>query len=268
EHLATLISVGDGGDWLVVTPDGLFDGSPAAWNQILWRFSQNTFDVAPVETFFNEFFYPGLLSDIAAGKRPVAPRDISVIDRRQPAVALSAGAGTAAPVSSRTVGVSIQVKDAPAGAKDVRLFRNGSLVRVWRGDVLQGRPAATLEATIPVVAGENCLTAYAFNRDNVKSADAELTVTGADSLKRAGTAYVLAVGVNQYENAKYNLRYAAADAQDFAEEVRRQQAPLGKYERVEVVPLLDADATKANILAALRLLAGADASPPAGSPKS
>ncbi|MBA3241662.1 MAG: hypothetical protein H0T60_10600, partial [Acidobacteria bacterium] len=56
ERLATLISLYDGGDWLVVTPDGLFDGSPAAWDQILWRFSQNTFDVAPVETFFNEFF--------------------------------------------------------------------------------------------------------------------------------------------------------------------------------------------------------------------
>ena len=266
ERLATLISMGDGGDWLVVTPDGLFDGSPAAWNQILWRFSRNTFDVAPVETFFNEFFYPGLLSDIAAGKRPKAPRDISLIDRRQPVIALTAGAGALA--YSRNVSVSVQVKDAPAGAKDVRLFRNGSLVRVWHGDVLQGKASATLEATIPVVAGENRLTAYAFNRDNVKSADAELTLTGADSLKRAGTAYVLAVGVNQYENAQYNLKYAAADAQDFAEEVRRQQARLGKYERVEVVPLLDADATKANILAALKLLAGGITAPPAGSPQS
>jgi uncharacterized caspase-like protein len=266
ERLATLISMGDGGDWLVVTPDGLFDGSPAAWNQILWRFSRNTFDVAPVETFFNEFFYPGLLSDIAAGKRPKAPRDISLIDRRQPVIALTAGAGALA--YSRNVSVSVQVKDAPAGAKDVRLFRNGSLVRVWHGDVLQGKASATLEATIPVVAGENRLTAYAFNRDNVKSADAELTLTGADSLKRAGTAYVLAVGVNQYENAQYNLKYAAADAQDFAEEVRRQQARLGKYGRVEVVPLLDADATKANILAALKLLAGGITAPPAGSPQS
>ena len=268
ERLATLISTGDGGDWLVVTPDGLFDGSPAAWNQILWRFSQNTFDVSPVETFFNEFFYPGLLSDIAAGKRPKAPRDISVIDRRQPVVAMTTSAGVGSSVSSRTVGVSIQVKDALAGAKDVRLFRNGSLVRVWRGDVLQGKTGATLEATIPVVAGENRLTAYAFNRDDVKSADATLDITGADSLKRAGTAYVLAVGVNQYENAQYNLKYAAADAQDFAEEVRRQQTQLGRYERVEVVPLIDADATKANILSALRLLAGSVASPPAGSPKS
>jgi WD40 repeat protein len=267
EHLLTLISVGDGGDWLVVTPDGLFDGSPAAWNQILWRFSQNTFDVAPVETFFNEFFYPGLLSDITSGKRPKAPRDISVIDRRQPALALTAGAPVNAPVASRTISVSVKVSDAPAGAKDVRLFRNGSLIKVWHGDVLKDQTTATLEATIPVVAGENRLTAYAFNRDNVKSTDAELALTGADSLKRAGTAYILAVGVNQYENAQYNLKYAAADAQDFAEELRRQQAQLGRYERVEVVMLTDAEATKANILAALRLLAGSDAAPPAGAPK-
>src|SRR5437588_1181403 len=174
----------------------------------------------------------------------------------------------AATGSSRTVGVSIQVKDALAGAKDVRLFRNGSLVRVWRGDVLQGKADATLEATIPVVVGENRLTAYAFNRDNVKSADATLDIKGADSLKRAGTAYVLAVGVNDYENAQYNLKYAAADAQDFAEEVRRQQTQLGKYERVEVVLLMDSDATKANILAALKILAGKPEAPPASAPKS
>ncbi|MDQ3918994.1 MAG: caspase family protein, partial [Acidobacteriota bacterium] len=268
ERLATLISTGDGGDWLVVTPDGLFDGSPSAWNQILWRFSQNTFDVSPVETFFNEFFYPGLLSDIAAGKRPKAPRDISLIDRRQPSVALTTSAPQSGAATSRNLNVSVQVKDAPAGARDVRLFRNGSLVRVWRGDVLQGRQSATLEATVPLVAGENKLTAYAFNRDNVKSADASLDITGADSLKRAGTAYVVAIGVNQYENAQYNLKYAAADAQDFAEQVSRQQSQLGKYAQVVVVPLIDADATKANILAALKLLAGKITSPPAGAPKS
>ncbi|MDT7808158.1 MAG: hypothetical protein QOJ70_1971 [Acidobacteriota bacterium] len=267
EHLLTLISTGDGGDWLVVTPDGLFDGSPAAWNQILWRFSRNTFDVAPVETFFNEFFYPGLLSDIASGKRPKAPRDISVIDRRQPSLSLTAGTNAVAPVASRTLDVSVQVKNAPAGAKDVRLFRNGSLIKVWHGDVLKGQTAATLEATIPVVAGENRLTAYAFNRDNVKSTDAELAVTGADSLKRAGTAYILAVGVNQYENAQYNLKYATADAQDFAEELKRQQTRLGIYERVEVVMITDAEATKANILAALKLLSGVDGAPTVGAPK-
>ena len=55
EALATLVSLNGGADWLVVTPDGLFDGTPGAWGQILWRFSPNNiFDVAPVEIFFND----------------------------------------------------------------------------------------------------------------------------------------------------------------------------------------------------------------------
>lgn len=55
----------------------------------------------------------------------------------------------------------------PAGARDVRLFRNGSLVKVWHGDVLKSQSNITFEVQVPVVAGENQFIAYAFNRDNV-----------------------------------------------------------------------------------------------------
>ena len=60
-------------------------------------------------------------------------------------------------------------------------------------DVLKGQAAATLETTISAVAGQNRLTAYAFNRDNVKSTDATLAINGADSLRRAATLHLLAV---------------------------------------------------------------------------
>ena len=94
EKLATLVNLGGalnsrGSDWLVVTPDGLFDGSPAAWKQILWQFGGNTFDVTPAETFFNEFYYPGLLAEVMAGKKPRAPKNISLLDRRQPELKLT-----------------------------------------------------------------------------------------------------------------------------------------------------------------------------------
>jgi hypothetical protein len=109
--------------------------------------------------------------------------------------------------------------------------------------------------TVPIVAGENRFTAYAFNRDNVKSIDSALTVSGADSLKRKGTAYILAVGVNKYANPDYNLKYAVADAGEFGAELKRQQEKLSSYERVEVISLHDGDATKQNILRALADLA-------------
>jgi WD40 repeat protein len=270
EKLATLVNLGGalnsrGSEWLVVTPDGLFDGSPAGWKQILWQFGGNTFDVTPAETFFNEFYYPGLLAEVMAGKKPRAPKNISLLDRRQPELKLTqngtAGSGS---TSERNLKVKIEITEKPAdkvhqagsGARDVRLFRNGSLVKVWRGDVLKGQTATTLEADITIVAGENRLAAYAFNRDNVKSKDATLNLTGAPSLKRPGTAYVLAVGVNAYSNAQYNLKYAVADAEAFGQEVRRQQQQIANYEHIEVVQLLDGQATKVNILRGLRRLAG------------
>ena len=271
EKLATLVNLSGafssrGSDWLVVTPDGLFDGSPTAWKQILWQFGGNTFDVAPAETFFNEFYYPGLLADVMAGKKPHAPKNISLLDRRQPELKLMTqkGENGEGATSERKLVLKLEVTEKPAdqdhnagsGARDVRLFRNGSLVKVWRGDVLNGQASVTLDTNIAVVAGENKFVAYAFNRDNVKSKDAALVLTGANSLKRPGTAYVLAIGVNTYSNQQYNLKYALADATAFGDEVQRAQQQIANYERIEVASLVDEQATKANILRALRLLAG------------
>ena len=271
EHLLTLISLDDGGEWMVVTPQGLFDGTPVSWNQILWRYNQETFNVAPIEWFFNEFYYPGLLADIFNGKRPKVAQDVSKKDRRQPVVKLSLlGQPADSAVATRTVKVKIDVSDAPAdkdnpkgtGAQDVRLFRNGSLVKVWHGDVLKGQPSVSLEQEITVTAGPNRLVAYGFNRDNVKSKDAPLVFNGAETLKRKGTAYIIAVGVNEYANPQYNLKYATADARSFAEEMRKRQTQIAGFERVEVIQLIDQDATKANILAAVSRLAGVNTGPP------
>jgi hypothetical protein len=279
EEVAAQFSLPEQLGWLVVTPDGLFDGSPSAWEQIAWRFAENR--TGPLEMFFNEFYYPGLLADILAGKRPKAPRDIAQVDRRQPEVKLSVVSGqpsaispqpsAQASISEPTVSLRIEVAEAAAdaqhptgsGVRDVRLFRNGSLVKVWRGDVLAGKgDKVTLEATVPIVAGENRFTAYAFNRDNVKSLDASLMLTGAESLKRSGVAWVLAVGVNRYTNPDYALSYAVADVRAFADELQRQQTQIGAFGSVEVVSLVDDQATKANILRALAILAGKEQPPP------
>jgi WD40 repeat protein len=278
ELLATLVSLLESAEWLVVAPDGLFDGSPAAWNQIMWRFEQSTANVRPVEVFFNEYYSPGLLGDIFAGRRPQAAKDIAARDRRQPQVQLSlAGAAAdASSVKTKNVRLRLEVDEASgadgrhsggSGAQDLRLFRNGLLVRLWRGDVLkQGGAKTVIETDVPIVAGENQLTAYVFNRDNVKSVDAELTVTGDASLRRAGTAYILAVGVNKYANASFNLNFANADAQTFGEEVQKAQARLEGYAKIEVVRLLDTESTKANLLTAITRLGGDESALPPNAP--
>jgi hypothetical protein len=274
---AVLVSVPFSDDWLVATPGGLFDGSHAAWKFLLWRFAQSTFKVAPVESFFNEFYYPGLLADILAGKNPTAKHDIVKKDRRQPEIRLEAAEPNqpADNVAQRQLHLRLNIAEAPAdgeyneasGAKDLRLFRNGLLVQSWSGDVLKGSSKLTLETKVAIVAGPNEFTAYAFNRDNVKSADAALTINGAETLRRKGTAYVIVVGVGSYANTQYNLNYSEADATEIGAQLKSQQELLGRYDPVEVIPLLNQEAKKENILLALKLLAGGGGdSLPKGSP--
>jgi len=269
ELLITLLAISGSNDWLAFTPDGLFDGTPGGWDALLWRFSDELYDVAPGEAFFNEFYRPGLLAEIMGGSRPTAPRSLAQVDRRQPKVSVQVTGG-----SERLAKVRIDVREAPpgggrnsgSGVKDVRLFRNGSLVKYWKGEV--GAGGTALEASVPIVAGENRFTAYAFNRDNIKSSDARATLTGADSLKRPATAWVLAFGINRYANPAFNLSYSVADAQAFSDQLKTNQAALGLYQNINVVAVKDQEATKANLLAALRRLAGTDSGPlPKGAPK-
>jgi WD40 repeat protein/uncharacterized caspase-like protein len=299
-----LVSVSTFGqtDWLVVSPNGLFDGSPAAWKRIIYRFNNNTFDYAPVEAYFNDFFYPGLLKEIFEGKRPPPPegKELAKRDRRRPSVMIeyvevrhapqANDSSNSARSNDNRVNIKVDVTEnvdkradssqpKSSGAQGVRLFRNGSLVKLWQGSAFDRQngcePIATksdeprravCQVTARIVAGDNQFTAYAFNHDNVKSADAEALVKRDERLQRAGTAYIVAIGINEYANPDYELRYAVADAKDFGIEVKRQQKLLKRYEKTEVIPLYDKDATRENILLALKLLGGSDKLP-ANAPK-
>ena len=273
ESAAEMITMRQGNDWLVVTPDGLFDGSPTAWKRGLWRFNHDTFDVAPIEIFFREFYHPDLLGEILQGKHPGAPANLDDIDRRQPQVAVSlTQPQITESVSERKISLTLNVNEAPpdkkhpnagSGVRDVRLFRNGSLVRIWRGDIALDKNghAPLVAKNVAVVDGENHFTAYAFSNSNIKSSDANLSVTGSDASNRKGVAYILAIGINDYVSARPKLKFAVNDADDFADTLRDDQIKLAQFDQSRIIRLTDAEATKQNILSALKRLAGSETGP-------
>jgi WD40 repeat protein len=268
----SLLSLREGNDWLAVSPEGFFDGSPNSWNKLLWRFGGDSFSVNPVEIFFGEFYQPGLVSKLLSGIPLPADRDISTKDRRQPKLRISlVGENSRArTIADRFVTVRINVAEAPpdanlkngSGAKDVRLFRNGSLVRFWENDKLGTNSSTQLEATIPIVAGPNVLTAYAFNNDDIKSVDETLTVQGAESLARMGKTYIVSFGVGRYENPSFDLDYVASDATSFGQMLKAKLEDSGQNTKVDVITLLDQRATKENILKTLKGMSASDALQP------
>ena len=79
--VARLIGIGDR-DWLVVTANGLFDGSADAMKWVGWRLGGGS-QVLSLDLFFDELYHPGLLAEIARGSIPSLPAglDISVFLR-------------------------------------------------------------------------------------------------------------------------------------------------------------------------------------------
>jgi WD40 repeat protein len=263
ELLVTLISTRNSSGWVTVTPDGLFDGSSEGWKFVLWRFGDNTFDSLPVEVFFDSYYYPGLLAEILAGKRPKAPLTIGEKDRRLVKTSIALKPSSQQPVASREVTLTIQATEARSdsrhrngsGVRDIRLFRNSTLIRRWSGDQqLDNKGTISLDITIPIVAGQNRVAAYAFSHADIKSQDAVLTLQGDSSLSRPKTAHILAIGINKYSNADFNLKYAVADAEIFAQDLGRSLAAEGKFANVERATLSDENATADNIREALKQL--------------
>jgi uncharacterized caspase-like protein len=248
------------GNVLAVDSTGQFDGPSTAWLDINWRFGAN--DVAPVEAFFSEYFDPGLLGDILAGRSVAAPTALADKDRRQPDIRIATDAMSAD--DRRRAHVKLEVSEAPSdaehpagsGVRDVRLFRNGSLVKIWHDAVALQAGRASLETTVNLARGSNVLTAYAFNSDNVKSLDASVLVDGPAQLDRKGTPYVVAIGIDEYAASGLTLRYAVADARAFGEEVAKAQKNLGTFDDAALRIITNGEATKANIAAAIGDIAG------------
>ena len=252
EPLATALPFSDG-DWLVATPEGFFDTGATAYRSFLWRFG-DTYDVGGAELFYSEFYQPGVLAEILRERKPISailaergdPRaalDIAKKDRRQPSLAL-----TVSPIAGDVANISLKIESAPNGARDARLFRNGTMVHLWEGKLKVG----TLDVTIPISPGSNNFSAYAFSDSNIKSADALTLLEAPADVSVSKVAHLLLVGVDKYEERKdLALSFAAADAQALGEKLA-QTLPV---ETVETTLLVNEKATRQAVLEAIEQIA-------------
>jgi uncharacterized caspase-like protein len=113
-------------------------------------------------------------------------------------------------------------------------------------------PGAT-ELEVPLDPGPNRVSARLYADDNALFAEGpalELRRQGeAVAARSAGRLIVVAVGVDQYAVRALNLRFAVADARTVVETLQRRAG--GLFREVVATLLTDAQATRANILAAL-----------------
>jgi WD40 repeat protein len=74
KELAQLLSLDQGQDWLVVTPEGLFDGSPGGRAKVTFRVDGGL-RVVRQEQMLHQRHRPGLLAELLGGQRPIPAAD-------------------------------------------------------------------------------------------------------------------------------------------------------------------------------------------------
>ncbi len=174
----------------------------------------------------------------------------------------------------------------PPGVYDVRLFRDGRLVgqypkpkdkqyaisydsiaeekKNWKEEtvVLEGEGSEIIRfEDIRLPCGKDIkqveFTSYAFNEDRVKSVTSPPVIyeLSNDILEVEPKAYLIAIGVKDYESSAWNLQYAANDATIFQEVVSGKLEKAGDYKIVPTTLISDGSqktAAKAQIKACLK----------------
>jgi DNA-binding beta-propeller fold protein YncE len=209
-------SVGRRGDYVVLEPNGRFDATQDAMKAIYY--SQG-FDILPLESFFEECYTPGLLASVLSGKE--LPPIRSTVDFKKalklpPAVTITSPK-PGQQFTTDAVSVTLEATDQGGGVDEIRLYHNDKVVNEEQRGMKPAVAAAT-KATksyqITLLPGVNTLRATAFNTDRTEAIPFEMKI----ELKAAEASldlYILAVGINEYKNAKYNLNYGRPDAQAF-----------------------------------------------------
>jgi WD40 repeat protein len=158
------------------------------------------------------------------------------------------------PVSVTAPELSIRVKaaDSQYALNRLNVFVNDIPVHGTGGIPLPSGKILSHEqdVTVPLVPGRNKIQVSVMNQQGTESLRQTVyTQFSGENVSR--DIYVLAIGVSQYQDTAYNLRFAAKDAKDLADVYQAVESRAGtNARRVQVLSLTDQKATRPEILKA------------------
>ncbi len=236
------------GDLIVTTSEGLFDGPERARNLVGYTIADGL-DVVPVDRFFQDFYYPGLLPALLQGERPLPGAKVKLLP---PPLVRIVSPSHDTPVDVAQVALVVELSDQGGGIQGPWLVHNGARVPIAGNTQREGDPARhTLTATL--VQGENRLEVHAASTDGAWESEPAVLVLRYEKPLDQPEIHVLAVGVSDYRLDAYDLKFAAADANAIAALFDKRGKSL--YKSVHVSNLIDAAALKTTIHDTLKAIA-------------
>ncbi|HYZ60977.1 MAG TPA: hypothetical protein VE650_00875 [Acetobacteraceae bacterium] len=268
--------------WVLYTPEGLFEHGEHGGQDLVGVHLNRGRNQQPEWVSFSQAYRPlhapaAVLARMRGDQAPARARIAELGDlrsrfARQPAVSVTAAClaqanGTCVPLALQrdaatrlppttapAIRLSLDVADRGLGLGQVDVFVNGrNAGRTGPPKLDGGRGTTTIEVGLDP--GENLVQARVYDSGRAVFTESAVLrfAAEAESDGKRGRLFVLAVGINQFAQPGFKLGFAVADAQSFADTIRRASAPL--FSAVQVTTLIDGAATRTAILDALDRIA-------------
>ena len=263
KELVSLIALGRE-DFVAVTPDQFYRASKTRIKGVAFRVKDQLY---PFEQFDLRFNRP----DVVLARLGMAPADLVqsyrfAYERRMKKMGLTEqmlGSDfhlptvevltTNVPVSVNTTALTLRVKatDSKYPLDRFNVFVNDIPIYGSAGVSLQKRRAQAHEQDmqVPLVPGRNKIQVSVLNQQGVESLK-QTVYTSSTAPMAPPEIYVVAIGVSDYKDKAYNLRYAAKDATDLLNAYQAIEQRQNSQSKVHVLSLTDRKATRSEILKA------------------
>lgn len=234
-------------DWVTYTPDGRFDGTPEGIRRVHFVQGLETF---PLEAFYEKFYTPNLWTrifdekplqqtEVHIAQEMTTPPRVQIISPRPGAV-----------LDAERASVEVTIEDQGGGIDEIRLYQNGKLVSdLTRGIRIKETSGHQIlhRFDILLIPGKNEFRVVALNTNRTESKPAIVTVDFKQrSAHPAANLYILAVGINKYKNAVYNLNFGRPDAEAFTVALENQGRGIFKkiikrevYDEKAIKPVIE-----------------------------
>lgn len=255
--------------WVMWSPKGFYAASPGGEDLIGWhinRDDRSAPDFFPASRLRNTYYRPDVVQQI-----------MSVLDEDQAIAKANAAAGRhdeepaegVRAVLPAVIEIAMDGNEIKTATSPVQIsyrVRSPSGEPIEGIDILiDGRPLETRAAEAVPDENEVNTVDVAIPQRDVEIGLIARTKTGASEVKIVKVKwdgafaellkpklYAVVVGVSGYKDSELKLKYAAKDAHDFAEALKRQEG--GIYGKVEVRLLTDDNATRDAIVESLEWL--------------
>jgi len=244
------------GGFMALTPDGYFTSTSQFHGKVVLSINDTLVEFSQLNyNYYRPDILNGILStNILKNRKNNISNGIAtppIVEINFLKNSSNRGIVVEADNDSKDIQLSVKAVNMGGGIKNIQIFNNGKIVNEINPPKGLLKDTLITIVTLDAIIGKNEIQAFGTSDDNTQSMPASLIYDFDPKIKKESkpNMYIVAIGIDNYKNIKYNLKYCTKDMNSFCEGIHSVSTEL--FDSIYVNKIENNNATRENVLNAL-----------------